>query len=116
MVKILFENEEGLLEIVFSNRIFVDPDAPTDILIKAEDCAIRIRIRFTDTDETASFMEVLFECDKINLKEIADDNPELVITVEEDEEAEDFYNFVEDALAEYWEDMENSEDEQEEER
>lgn len=116
MIKILFENEEGLLEIVFSDRVFVDPDAPTDILIDVENCAIRIRIRFTDTDETASFMGLLFECDKINLKEIADDNPGLVITVEENEETEDFYTAIEDALAEYWESMENSEDGQEEER
>lgn len=82
MTKILFQNEEGFLEIVDSDRMYVDPDAPTDILIVVRYDSIKIRIRFSDTENVMSFMNVLFECDKINLYEIAQDNPELVVTVE----------------------------------
>ena len=64
MVKILFTNEEGLPEIIWVDRIYVDPDAPTDILLSEESSILKVRIRFTDTDEADSFMDVLFECDK----------------------------------------------------
>ena len=114
MVKILFENEEGLLEIIFSDRIYVDPDAPTDILINVEDYGIRIRIRFTDVEEVSSFMNILFECDKINLKEIADDNPELTVTIEE-MEINDVYSAMNESLAAYLEQLESGEYDDEEE-
>ena len=85
MLKLLFTNEENLLEIIYSNRIFIDPEAPTDIVIISMSNPIRLRIRFTDTDEAESFMEVLFEGDKINLAEIINTNKEMEIIVEEDE-------------------------------
>lgn len=112
MIKILFTNEEGLAEIIFSNRVYVDPDAPTDILITVVDYDIKLRIRFSDTTEVDSFMnDILFECDKINLKEIAADNPELIVSVEEDEEAAEFYNMIDDAMGKYWKDSEVDDDE-----
>lgn len=107
MTKILFKNEEGLLEIIDSDRIYIDPDAPTDILIVVRWDDIRIRIRFSDIENAISFMNVIFECDKINLFEIAEDNPELIITVEPYEcveSAPDFMDF--NALDEYFSDME----------
>jgi hypothetical protein len=111
MIKILFRNEEGLPEIVFSDRVYIDPDAPTDIIIAVTDYDIDIRIRFKDTEEADSFLnDILFECDKVNLKEIADDNPELEVTVEENEESSDFYDMLDNALNDYYENMENDED------
>lgn len=84
MVKIIFTNEENLPEIVYSERIFVDPEAPTDIIISVLSNYIRIRLRFSDVEEVSSFMEILFEGDKINLIEIAKTAPDLEITVEEE--------------------------------
>ena len=84
MLKLLFTNEENVLEIVYTDRVFIDPDAPTDIVITSVTNFIRLRIRFTDTDEANSFMEVLFEGDKINLAEIANTNPNMEITVEDE--------------------------------
>lgn len=84
MLKLLFTNEEDTLEIIYTDRVFVDPEAPTDIVITSVTNFIRVRIRFTDTDEANNFMEVLFEGDKINLAEIANDNPNMEITVEEE--------------------------------
>lgn len=110
MIKILFTNEEGLLEIIFTDRVYVDPEAPTDILITIQEYDTRIRIKFTDTSEVESFMDILFECDKINLKEIAEDNPELTVTVEEDEEDEEFYEMLDNALSQYWENKDGDND------
>lgn len=110
MVKILFMNEEGLPEIIWVDRIYIDPDAPTDILLSEESSILKVRIRFTDTDEADSFMDVLFECDKINLKEIANDNPELIVTVEEDEQsAQEFWETMDSMLGQYMEDAEYGE-------
>lgn len=90
MLKVLFINEEDLLEIIYSNKIFVDPEAPTDIIIVSISNPIRLRIRFVDTEEVDNFMEVLFEGDKINLAEISKTSPEMTITVEEDDFYEQF--------------------------
>lgn len=109
MVKILFTNEEGLPEIIWVDRMYVDPDAPTDILLSEESNVLKIRIRFTDTEEAESFMDILFECDKINLKEIANDNPELIVTVEEDEDAAEFWETMDSMLGQYMEDAEYGE-------
>lgn len=84
MVKVIFINEENLPEIVYSERIFVDPEAPTDIIISVLSNYIRLRLRFSDVDEVNSFMEILFEGDKINLIEIAKTAPDLEITVEDE--------------------------------
>lgn len=112
MLKILFTNEEDLMEVIYSNRMFVDPEAPTDIIIVSMSNPIRLRLRFTDTDEVASFMEILFEADKINLTEIAETNKELEVIVEEDEYfgLEDFLNsgYLED---EFDDDEDDNEDE-----
>ena len=110
MIKILFKNEEGLLEIIFTDRVYVDPDSPTDILVDVTDYDFQIRIKFTDTSEADSFMDLLFECDKINLNEIANDNPELEVTIEETEESEEFYNMIDNALQDYWENRETDND------
>lgn len=107
MTKIMFENEEGLLEIVDSDRIYVDPDAPTDILITVRFCNIKIRVGCPDTDDVESIMYVLFKCDKINLYEIGIDNPELTISVEEDNDIESFFGAMDEALAEYLGDSED---------
>lgn len=101
MTKIIFENEEGFLEIVDSDRIYVDPDAPTDILIVVRFDGIKIRVKFSDTDATNSFMSLLFECDKINLYEIVNDNPGIEVVVEEDEDMESLFGAMEDALSDY---------------
>lgn len=107
MTKIMFENEEGFLEIVNSDRIYVDPDAPTDILIVVRFDGIKIRVKFSDTEASESFMNILFECDKINLYEIANDNPGIEITVEEDEDMEALFGTMGEAFSEYLEDSED---------
>ena len=88
MLKILFINEENLPEIMYSTKIFVDSEAPTDIIIVSCSAPIRLRLRFKDTEEVDNFMEILFEGDKINLASIKETAPEMEITVEED----DFYS------------------------
>ena len=111
MLKVLFTNEENLSEIIYSSRIFVDPDAPTDILIVSISNPIRLRLRFTDVDEVESFMEILFEGDKINLIEIAKTAPNMEIIVEED----DFMNMLSSMDGEYYENFEDFDDDDDEE-
>ena len=117
MIKFLINNEENFLEIFYSNRVYVDPEAPTDIIIVEVSALFRVRIRFADTSEAESFMDLLFECDKINLKEIAEDNPGLSVTVEEDEAMEAMLDVIDEALDAYLQDYEygtpNEEDEDE---
>ena len=83
MVKFLVKNEEGCPEILFSERIYVDPDAPTDIIIRPNFEPIKIRIRFRSVEEVSSFMRMLFECDAMDLIEISETNPDLEISIED---------------------------------
>ena len=106
MVKLMFINEENLPEIIFSERIFVDPEAPTDIIITVVSNFIRIRLRFTDVDEVNSFMELLFECDKINLVEIAKTSPDLEITVEDEPFPTMLASMTDGFIDEYYDDEE----------
>lgn len=92
MIKFLITNEEGVLEILYSERIYVDPKAPTDIIIRPNFEPIKIRIRFKDTEEVESFMRMLFECDAMDLNEIERTNPDLEISIEDiDEEMEQLF-------------------------
>ena len=101
MTKILIENEEGLPEIIYSDRMYIDPEAPTDILITESSGLFNVRVKFTDTAEADSFMDVLFEGDKINLLEIANDNTEMIVTIEEEEDLTNFYNALDEVLENY---------------
>ena len=86
MLKVLFKNEDNCLECIYVNRFFIDPEAPTDIVIVSGSNYIRLRLQFTDIDEANSFMEVLFEGDKINLAQISEDLPEFKVVIEEEDD------------------------------
>lgn len=114
MVKIMFRNEENLLEIIHASRIFIDPDAPTDIIVVSASNYIRLRLRFTDVDEAENFMDIFFTCDKVNLAEIIsdnEDNAEIILTVEEEADNDIFGMLDPESLASLYDEM-NDEDEE----
>jgi hypothetical protein len=114
MIKFLITNEKGVLEILYSERIYVDPKAPTDIIIRPNFEPIKIRIRFRDTEEVESFMRMLFECDAMDLNEIERTNPDLEMSIEDtDEEMEQLFAQMADldGLFGYDDEEDNEDDE-----
>lgn len=108
MFKLLICNEAGYPEILYSDRAYIDPDAPTNIIICIPEQFIKICIKFTDVDEALSFIEILFESDKINIMEIMKSNPELEIeindmyeTMSEDEFSE-ILTAIDNSLEDYY--------------
>ena len=67
----------------YASNIYIDPSNPTEINIVVYAEMTKIILRFSDSEEAESFMNLLFECDKINLYEIMNDNPGIELTTEE---------------------------------
>ena len=83
MTKIMYKDENGYIEVFNTNRIYIDPDTPTSVNIENYGESVTIILTFNDVEAAESFITLLFECDKVNLKEICEDNPEIQLHVEE---------------------------------
>lgn len=83
MTKLIYKDEDGFLEIVDASNMYIDPSNPTEINIVVYAEMTKIILRFSDSEEAESFMTLLFECDKVNLYEILNDNPGIELTTEE---------------------------------
>lgn len=104
MFKVIAINEVDRLEIFVCTGAYVDPENPCCIIITTYRGDVRIRLVFPSLEETDSFMNLLFECDKINLYEIANDNPDMVVEVElldESEMADEVASAMADVLGNY---------------
>ena len=80
MTKLIYKDEDGFLEIVDASNMYIDPSNPTEIVINVYTEMTQIVLRFSDCEEAESFMTLLFECDKVNLYEIINDNPGIELT------------------------------------
>ena len=110
MVKILFKDVENEIPVIaFSQFITIDEDKPTDILIYlTEGNSDLIRLVTNSLEETTSLFEIFFECNKINLLEICNDNPNLEVYPENDESVEDLLqDLYNDGIDHYEEEDEN---------
>ena len=83
MTKIIYRDEDGFIEMFDANRIYIDPNTPNAINIVSYPESVRIILTFSDVEEAESFINLLFECDKVNLKEICEDNPEIELHTED---------------------------------
>lgn len=83
MTKLIYKDEDGFLEIVEASNMYIDPSNPTEINIVVYAEMTKIILRFSDSEEAESFMTLLFECDKVNLYEILNDNPGIELSTEE---------------------------------
>lgn len=83
MTKLIYRDEDGFLEIVEASNMYIDPSNPTEINIVVYAEMTKIILRFSDSEEAESFMTLLFECDKVNLYEILNDNPGIELSTEE---------------------------------
>lgn len=83
MTKIIYKDEEGFIGVFDANRIYIEPDTPTSVNIENYAESIDIILTFSDVEAAESFITLLFECDKVNLKEICEDNPDIELHTEE---------------------------------
>ena len=108
MTKIIYKDEEGFIEVFDSSRIYIDPNTPNSINIISYAESVKIILTFSDVEESESFINLLFECDKVNLLEICNDNPDIRLETEEinyyqemmgylDDIEEDDYDVTEDS-------------------
>ena len=109
MTKLIYKDEDGFLEIVDASNIYIDPSNPTEINIVVYAEMTKIILRFSDSEEAESFMNLLFECDKINLYEIMNDNPGIELTTEE-LSMYDMYGIDGDDTSDEYEDEEDDEE------
>lgn len=109
MTKLIYKDEDGFLEIVDASNMYIDPSNPTEINIVVYAEMTKIILRFSDSEEAESFMNLLFECDKINLYEIMNDNPGIELTTEE-LSMYDMYGIDGDDTSDEYEDEEDDEE------
>lgn len=100
MFKVLAVNDMEGLEVFVCTGAYVDPENPCCIIITTYLENVTIRIQCKSLEESESFMSLLFECDKINLYEIANDNPEISVFTEPvgDPDYSDYMSDIESAL------------------
>lgn len=106
MFKIMFINEEKLPEITQANRIFIDSENKSDIVIVVIPECIRIRVHCVDYREAVELMQIFFNADHINLIELQAQNDNISVEIETVNPV-DIYNAFAFPFPEDWDDDED---------